>query len=182
MSPRTLDRLLLATLAVLTFEKVRWNTPGVTLTLTNLLAVAFVGCFVVDRVRRRDATVTPAAMTLLGFMATFGAVYMAGYFDLQNHDALTFWLKGIGSWLVHFSFLVCGVAYVARRGRPLFVRGIRWFTAGAIVNCVYGVAQLGLQIIAAISLDHVSPASRPPRRRSPASTCWAGSAATTSIA
>ena len=102
MSPRTLDRLLVATLAVLTWEKIRWNTPGVTLTLTNILATAFVACFAVDRVRRRDTAVTPAAMTLLGFMATFGAVYMAGYFDLQNHDALTFWLKGIGSWLVHF--------------------------------------------------------------------------------
>jgi len=155
VSPRTLDRLLLATLAVLTFEKVRWNTPGVTLTLTNLLAVAFVACFVVDRVRRRDTTVTPAAMTLLGFMATFGVVYLAGYFDLQNQDALTFWLKGIGSWLVHFSFLVCGVAHVARRGRPLFMSGIRWFTAGAVVNCVYGVAQLGLQVVAAVSLAHV---------------------------
>ena len=155
MSPRTLDRLLVATLAVLTWEKIRWNTPGVTLTLTNILATAFVACFVVDRVRRRDTAVTPAAMTLLGFMATFGAVYMAGYFDLQNHDALTFWLKGIGSWLVHFSFLICGVAYVARRGRPLFVRGIRWFTAGAVVNCVCGVAQLGLQIMAGISFDHV---------------------------
>jgi len=63
VSPRTLDRLLVATLAVLTWEKIRWNTPGVTLTLTNILATAFVACFVVDRVRRRDTAVTPAAMT-----------------------------------------------------------------------------------------------------------------------
>ena len=46
-----LDWLLLLTLSVLTFEKIRWETPIVTLTWTNLLATAFVVAFIVDRVR-----------------------------------------------------------------------------------------------------------------------------------
>jgi len=37
-----LDWLLLLTLSVLTFEKIRWETSLVTLTWTNLLATAFV--------------------------------------------------------------------------------------------------------------------------------------------
>ena len=79
-----LDWLLLLTLSVLTFEKIRWETSLVTLTWTNLLATAFVVAFLIDRLRRRDALFHPAAITLAGFMLAFGAVYLAGYFDLTD--------------------------------------------------------------------------------------------------
>jgi hypothetical protein len=148
-----LDTLLLVTLAVLTFEKVRWETSLVTLTLTNLLTTAFVIAFLADRVRRRDTGVTPAAVTLAGFMALFASVYLAGFFDLQNHQALTFWLKGVGAWAAHFGFLVCGVAHLARRGRPLYARAVLWFTGGLVANAVYGVLQLLLQAGAGVNLD-----------------------------
>ena len=153
MSPRILDRLLLATLFVLTWEKIRWETPAFTMTATNLMALLFVAAFVVDRVRRRDTAVTPAAATLCGFMLAFAVVYLAGYFDLQDRTALEFWLKGLGSWVVHFAFLICGVAHLARRGRPLFMSSIKWFTGGLVLNCVYGVLQLVLVIAAGINLD-----------------------------
>ena len=72
---------------MLTWEKIRWETPAVTLTITNIFALAFVIVFVVDRMRRRDAArAAGVPSTLLGFMAVFAAVYLAGYFDLQNHD------------------------------------------------------------------------------------------------
>jgi O-Antigen ligase len=152
---RWLDTLLLATLSVLTFEKIRWETPAATVTLTNLLGLSFVIVFVIDRVRRSDYGVPPAAISLLGFMGVFAAIYLCGYFDLQNHEALTFWLKGITSWAAHFAFLVCGVAHMARRGRVLYWRAIRWFTAGVAVNCAYGILQVVAQVGANINLDRV---------------------------
>src|SRR5207247_960762 len=97
----------------------------------------------------------PAAVTLLGFMLAFAAVYLAGYFDLRDHQALTFWVKGIGAWTVHFAFLVCACAHLVRRGRPLFLKTVWAFVAGMAVNCVYGVFQLALQVGAGINLDQV---------------------------
>jgi hypothetical protein len=150
-----LDWLLLLTLSVLTFEKIRWETSLVTLTWTNLLATAFVVAFVIDRLRRRDLLFHPAAITLAGFMLAFGAVYLAGYFDLTDRAALSYWLKGIGTWGIHFTYLILGVAHMVRRGRPLFMRAIAAFTAGLVVNCVYGVIQLTLAIAAGINLDRL---------------------------
>ena len=150
-----LDWLLLLTLSVLTYEKLSWSTSVVTLTWTNLLATAFVIAFLVDRVRRRDSLLHPAAITLVGFMGAFAAVYLAGYFDLTDKMALQFWLKGLGAWGIHFTYLILGVAHLVRRGRGLYVRAIYAFTAGMLVNCVYGVLQLGLQIAAGINLDSV---------------------------
>ncbi len=150
-----LDWLLLLTLSVLTFEKIRWETSLVTLTWTNLLATAFVVAFLIDRIRHRDLLLHPAAITLAGFMLAFGAVYLAGYFDLTDRAALSYWLKGIGTWAIHFTYLILGVAHMVRRGRPLFLRAIVAFTAGLVVNCVYGVIQLTLAIVAGINLDRL---------------------------
>ena len=86
-------------------------------------------------------------------MLAFGAVYLAGYFDLRDHDALTFWVKGIVTWSVHFAFLVCACAHVVRRGQALFIRCVWAFIAGMIVNCVYGIVQLALQVGAGVNLD-----------------------------
>jgi len=150
-----LDWLLLLTVSVLTYEKLSWSTPAVTLTWTNLLATAFVIAFLIDRVRRRDALLHPAAITLAGFMAAFAAVYLAGYFDLTDKAALQFWLKGLGAWGIHFAYLILAVAHLVRRGQVLYIRAIYAFTAGMVVNCVYGILQLGLQIAAGINLDSV---------------------------
>ena len=150
-----LDWLLLLTLSVLTFEKIRWETSDLTLTWTNLLATAFVVVFLVDRIRRRDPMLHPAAITLAGFMLAFLAVYLAGYFDLQDKAALAYWLKGLGSWGIHFLYLILGVAHRVRRGRPLFVRAVVAFTAGLVVNSIYGIIQLGLAVSAGINLDRL---------------------------
>jgi hypothetical protein len=150
-----LDWLLLLTLSVLTFEKIRWETTNVTLTWTNLLATAFVVAFLVDRIRRRDVFIHPAALTLAGFMLVFSAVYLAGYFDLQDKQALAFWLKGMGTWGIHFLYLILGVAHLIRRGRPLYLRAAYAFAAGMVVNCAYGILQLGLQVTAGVNLDRV---------------------------
>ena len=153
MRPTRLDWLLLATLVVPTWEKIRWETSAVSLTITNIIASVFIAVFVGDRLRRRDAQLPTASIALLGFMLAFAAVYLAGYFDLRDRDALAFWVKGIVTWAVHFAFLVCAAAHVVRRGRPLFLRCIWAFVAGMLVNCVYGVVQLALQVGAGVNLD-----------------------------
>jgi hypothetical protein len=153
MRPSRLDWFLLATLVVPTWEKIRWETSAASLTITNLIATAFIIVFVADRLARRDAALPPASIALLGFMFAFAAVYLAGYFDLRDHDAFTFWVKGVVTWSVHFAFLVCACAHVVRRGRSLFLRCVWAFIAGMVVNCVYGIVQLALQVGAGINLD-----------------------------
>ncbi len=153
MRPLRLDWLLLATLVVPTWEKIRWETSAASLTITNLIASAFIGVFLADRLARRDPRLPSASIALLGFMLAFGAVYLAGYFDLRDHDALTFWVKGIVTWSVHFAFLVCACAHVVRRGQALFMRCVWAFIAGMIVNCVYGLLQLVLQVGGGVNLD-----------------------------
>jgi hypothetical protein len=151
--PNRLDWLLLATLVVPTWEKIRWETTAVSLTITNLIASAFIAVFLLDRLARRDARLPSASIALLGFMLAFGAVYLAGYFDLRDHDAFTFWVKGIVTWAVHFAFLVCACAHVVRRGKALFVRCVWAFVAGMVLNCIYGAVQLALQVAAGVNLD-----------------------------
>ena len=77
----------------------------------------------IDRLRRRDLLFHPAAITLAGFMLAFGAVYLAGYFDLTDRAALSYWLKGIGTWAIHFTYLILGVAHMVRRGRAALPAG-----------------------------------------------------------
>ncbi|HUZ84230.1 MAG TPA: O-antigen ligase family protein [Gaiellales bacterium] len=149
-----LDLLFVATLGTLTWETMYWHVVA-SLTLSNLLTLSFVAAFVLDRVLRRDGRLHPAAITLLGFALAFAAVYLAGYFDLANRDALVYWVKGMAVWVAHFSFLVCGVAHIVRRGRPLFMRGLRWFLWGVLVNCAYGVAQLAAQVGGGVNLDRL---------------------------
>jgi hypothetical protein len=153
MRPSRLDWLLLATLVVPTWEKIRWETSAVSLTITNLIASAFIAAFVLDRLARRDSRLPPASIALLGFMLAFAVVYLAGYFDLRDRAAFTFWVKGVVTWTLHFTFLVCACAHVVRRGRQLFVRCVWAFTAGMVLNCVYGLAQLALQVGAGVNLD-----------------------------
>ena len=117
---------------------------------------------------QRDAAVPAACLTLLGFMAVFAAVYLAGYFDLQNHAGAE--LLGEGPGLVDGALRVPDLR--RRPPRPgaagsCSCEGWKWFTGGLLLNCVYGLLQLVLQVGAGINLDKlvVGPAHRRPGRR-----------------
>jgi len=56
--------------------------------------------------------------------------------------------------LLHFLFLAAAVAYLARRGDRFYWRALGWFTAGIVVNAIYGVLQL-LAARAGHNLDHL---------------------------
>ena len=155
MSTRWLDRLLMATLFVQTMEKIQWQGGGLDLTITNITCLAFIGAFLLTRLRARDSALPWVCITLCGFMLAFLAVYLAGYFDLQTRQGLSFWAKGVVTWAIHFGFLVVATAYILRRGAELFDRSLRWFLSGVVANAAYGLVQLVLVVGAGINLDRL---------------------------
>ncbi|MGZ4480889.1 MAG: O-antigen ligase family protein [Gaiellales bacterium] len=155
MNPRTLDRLMLLPILVVTWQTVRLDTSFASLTYSDLLISLFLAAFAIDRLRRRDSGMHRAAAGLTGVMLVFLAVYLAGYFDLRDREALGLWTKGVIAWLAHAGFLVCSLAHVARRGAALYQRALRWFVAGIVICSVYGVLQLAAQAGAGVNLDRI---------------------------
>ena len=98
--------------------------------------------FIVDRCLRRDARMHRVALGLLLAMAVLEAVYLGGYFALENHEQLSQYAKGMTKFALHFGFLVCGTQHVIDRGERLLRRTIGAFVLGLAINCTYGVAQL----------------------------------------
>ena len=81
------------------------------------------------------------------------AVYLGGYFALENSEQLSQYAKGMTKFALHFGFLVCGTQYVIDRGERLLRRAIGAFVLGLALNCAYGVAQLAAQVGAGVNLD-----------------------------
>jgi hypothetical protein len=130
--------LFLASVFCVTFEKVHWNAAG-TVSLADVLALLFLGAFVLGT---RRPIVPWTTAVLLCFFAAFAVVYLLGYFDLSDSDALAQWAKGFTKWGIHFAFLAAAVVWLSRRGQAYFWRTLAWFCAGMVVNAVYGVLQL----------------------------------------
>ena len=128
----------LATLFVATFEKVHWTFAG-NVGISDILAILFLISFFVMTKRARVPRTTAV---LVGFFALFLLVYLIGYFDLANSDALAQWAKGLTKWVIHFIFLAVAVMWLSRRGRGYYWRALGWFSAGIVANGVYGMLQL----------------------------------------
>jgi O-antigen ligase/polysaccharide polymerase Wzy-like membrane protein len=130
--------LFLASVFCVTFEKVHWNFAG-TVSLADVLAILFLVSFAIGTQRWRVPRTTAI---LAGFLACFLLVYLVGYFDLSDSDALAQWGKGLTKWLIHFAFLAAAVVWLSRRGQRYFWHTLAWFSAGIVVNALYGVVQL----------------------------------------
>ena len=130
--------LFLASVFCVTFEKVHWNVAG-TVGLADVLAILFLVSFAIGT---RRFTVPRTTAILVGFLACFLLVYLIGYFDLSDSDALAQWAKGLTKWLIHFAFLAAAVVWLSRRGQHYFWRTLAWFSGGIVVNALYGVLQL----------------------------------------
>jgi hypothetical protein len=128
----------LASLFCVTFEKIHWSFAG-TVSLADVLAILFLISFVAGTKR---AAVPRTTVILLGFFAAFLIVYLVGYFNLSDSDALQQWIKGLIKWLIHFAFLAAAVVWIARRGQHYFWRSLGWFSVGIVVNAIYGLLQL----------------------------------------
>jgi O-Antigen ligase len=128
----------LASVFCVTFEKIHWSFAG-TVTLADLLAILFIASFVAGTTRWRVPRTT---IVLLGFFGIFLLVYLAGYFDLSDSDALAQWGKGLTKWVIHFTFMAVAVVWLSRRGQRYYWRTLGFFCAGMVVNAAYGVLQL----------------------------------------
>jgi hypothetical protein len=135
---RVTSFLFLASVFCVTFEKVHWNFAG-TVSLADVLAIAFLIAFVAGTKRWR---VPHTTAVLAGFLAVFLLVYLLGYFDLSDSDALAQWGKGLTKWVIHFAFLAAAVVWLSRRGQRYFWRTLGWFSGGIVFNAAYGVLQL----------------------------------------
>ena len=118
-----LDCLFLLTVLTVTFHKLQWELAG-SLTLSDVLTSVFLVLFAWDRFVRDDNRLTQTAVVALAFFVVFALVYLAGFYSLDTAQALAQWAKGMVKFVLHFGFLVTGVALLARRG--IGFTGSRW--------------------------------------------------------
>jgi len=150
---RASEFLFLATLFCVTFEKVRWEV-GASLSLADLLTAAFLATFALARLERNDTRVARTAFAVALFLVAFLLVYLIGFFNLDTHQALTQFTKGLVKFLLHFLFLAAGVALLARRSLRFYWQALTIFVGGLIANAGYGVLQL-LAARAGTNLDSI---------------------------
>jgi hypothetical protein len=133
----------LACLFCATFEKVHWNIAGA-LTLTDVLTIAFTVAYIAGRLGRPGRPAPRTEVVLLGFAAAFLLVYLFGFFNLETHQALAQWTKGLAKFFLHFAFLLVGLAYLTRRTERFYWRALTAFIAGIAANAAYGIVQLAV--------------------------------------
>ena len=138
---RLTDFLFFATLFCVTFEKVRWEIAG-SVNLADVLTILFLLAFLVERLLTGNRKLPRTALVVIAFLGVLLLVYLIGFYNMQTHDALSQWGKGLVKYLIHFLFLVAGIAYVARRSERFFWRSLGWFVGGMVANSMYGVLQL----------------------------------------
>ncbi len=125
-----------------------WNFGG-QIGIADVLAILFLVAF--GLTERRPAPRT--SLVVLGFFAAFLLVYLFGFFNIDTKDGLDQFAKGMVKFVVHFLFLAAAIDLIARRGKRFYWRALGWFTAGFVVNGIYGILQL-LAARAGHNLDH----------------------------
>jgi hypothetical protein len=148
-----LEGLFLLTIFTVTFHKLQWELAG-SLTLSDVLTSVFLVLFAWDRFERNDVRFTRTAMVALGFFFAFALLYLAGFYNLDTAEALAQWAKGMVKFILHFGFLVTGVALLARRGIRFYWLALAAFLGGIGLDAVYGVIQLVLAE-GGVNLDQV---------------------------
>ena len=149
-----LDGLFLATVLTVTFHKLQWELAG-SLTLSDVLTSVFLVLFAWDRLERGDPLLTRTAIVALAFMAAFALLYLAGFYNLDTGQALAQWSKGMVKFVLHFGFLVTGVALLARRPLAFYWLALAAFCGGIALNALYGVVQLTLAEVTGANLDAI---------------------------
>src|SRR5205823_3364179 len=104
--------------------------------------IGFIVSFTLQEIARRDRTFVKTAAIAALFLALFLVVYLAGYFSLESGQAVSQYWKGFIKFAIHFLFLLLGVIYLSRHSARFYLRTIGWFTAGLVLNAIYGVLQL----------------------------------------
>ena len=147
------DALFLGTLFSVTFAKLHWTVGG-DLSLADVLTALFLVAWGSERLAAGDTRIDRTAATVLGFFAAFLLVYLAGWFNLDTQQELAQWGKGMVKFVLHFLFLVAGIAYLARRSERAYWRALAAFMLGIAANAAYGVVQLAVARVG-INLDEL---------------------------
>jgi hypothetical protein len=134
---RVTSFFFLAVLFCCTFEKVHWRFAG-NVEITDIFALLFLFSFVA--ISRPNVAATSAV--LLGFFAVFLVVYLIGFYNLDLPGGFGLLVKGMVKFAIQFSFLVCAVTWLYRRGPEYYWRALGWFCGGLVFNGIYGVLQL----------------------------------------
>jgi hypothetical protein len=134
--------LFLATLFVITFEKVHWEVAG-TVNLSDVVSGLFLLSLVGVAIEGGHVgSVSRTVVIAAAFGAAFLAVYLVGFWDLDTGQALAQFFKGTVKWTLHFGFLVVGLAYLVRRPAAYYWEALAAFMLGFAANAAYGVLQL----------------------------------------
>ena len=149
---RVTDFLFFATVFTVTFAKLQWEVAG-TLSLSDILTALFLVVFLGNRLVAGDQRLATGSAVAAAFFCLFLLVYLIGFFNLSTEQALEQWSKGMIKFLLHFLFVVAGVAYLARRSEGFYWRTLTAFMAGIAANAVYGIVQLGVAEVADVNLD-----------------------------
>ena len=149
---RSTDVLFFATIFTVTFAKLQWELAG-TLSLSDVLTALFLVAFAGSRLAAGDRRFAYGAAIAAGFFVAFLLVYLIGFFNLDTEQALAQWAKGMVKFLLHFLFLVAGVAYLARRAERFYWWTLSAFMLGIVANALYGIVQLAAAEVAGINLD-----------------------------
>ncbi|HEY8193301.1 MAG TPA: O-antigen ligase family protein, partial [Gaiellaceae bacterium] len=133
--------LFLATLFCVSFEKIQWQLAG-TIGLAGILAILFVGSFVLERLGTWPRKVPRTVAIVLLFAAAFLVVYLAGFYNIESEQAAAQWAKGLARFAITFGFAATGIAYLARRPLHFYWLALGALCAGIALNGFYGVVQL----------------------------------------
>ena len=148
------DVLFFASIFTVTFAKIQWEFAA-SLSLSDVLTALFLVAFAIHRLEAFDGRMTRASAIAFAFFLAFLAVYLLGFFNLETTQALTQWSKGMIEFLLHFMFLVCGLALVARRGERYYWGALGVFCVGIWANALYGLVQLAYAEATGGNLDEI---------------------------
>ena len=140
---RLLDGLFLLTILTVTFHKLQWSLAG-SLTLSDILTSVYLVVFAWDRIGRRDGRFGRTAWVAFAFFLAFALLYLLGFYNLDTSEALAQWAKGMVKFVLHFGFLVTGVALLSRRSTRFYWYALAAFCGGIALDAAYGVVQLVL--------------------------------------
>jgi len=146
------DALFFATVFTVTFAKLQWEVAG-TLSLSDVLTGVFLVALAGTRIGTGDRRFAWGAAAAALFFTAFLLVYLIGFFNLETDQELAQWAKGMVKFLLHFLFLVAGIAYLARRTARFYWTTLAVFLGGFVANAVYGIVQLGTAEVLGINLD-----------------------------
>src|SRR5918996_4933817 len=136
------ELVFLGTLFTITFARIHWTFAG-DVSLADLFTMLFLLAFAAERLAAGDGGVPRTAVTVAGFMLAFLVVYLAGFFNLDTIQAVEQFGKGLTKFVLHFLFIVAGVAYLVRRSEAFYWKALAAFVLGIAANAAYGIVQLG---------------------------------------